>query len=370
VSGLRGARATSLWLWIAVLVAVAVAGALLLRRSGASGASALSPAPAGWLAAREYLERRGARVDLVDRPLEEAPRERALVLTFPWEGLPSPDDLDALRRRVSSGGTVVFAYSGQPRGAFSEELVAGALGLDLEETRGDPPLSPRAWWRFVTEEWRLSPSSELAARGAQPVVIHAPESAPKAPAGAVAEWTGPSGRPVVFAYARGRGRVVALPADALSNGRLSNPGNAGLLETLSASLGDGVAFDEYHHGLVAPGPHEETGSAASLDLLIVQLVLLYLLCGWALARRFGPAWRDRPEITGSTAAFLLGIGALHRRLRHSAAAALRLLDRAQALDPGLAVPAGLRETAFTADENQLLTIARTVARHQGRRRSD
>jgi hypothetical protein len=222
----------------------------------------------------------------------------------------------------------------------------------------------------VNAEWRLTPSASLAANGAGEVVIHAPESAPKPPTDAAADWTGPGSRPVVFTWARGRGRVVALPADALSNGRLSNPGNAALLETLRASLGDAVVFDEYHHGLAAPGPADETGAGRSLDLLLVQLALLYLAAAWALARRFGPAWREKPEIAGSTPAFLLGIGALHRRLRHSAPAALRLLERAQTLDPGLVIPASLREAAFTADDNRFVEIARTIARHQGRGRSD
>jgi len=357
-------------LGVALLLAVAIAGPMLLRPSRSGGASALSPSPSGWLAARVYLERRGAAVKLLDRPLEEAPADAALVLTFPWEGLPSPEDLDALRRRLAAGGTVVFAYSGHPGGGFAEDLVAHALGIDLGETRGDPPLSPRGWWRFVNAEWRLAPSAALAARGAEEIVIHAPESAPKPPSDATAEWTGPGARPAVFTFARGRGRVVVLPADALANGRVSSAGNAGLLESLGASLGDSIAFDEYHHGLAAPGPSDETGAGSSLDLLLVQLVLLYLAAAWALGRRFGPAWRERPEIVGSTSAFLVGIGSLHRRLRHSAPAAIRLLDRAQAFEPGLVIPAGLREAAFTADENRFLEIARTVARHQGRGRSD
>jgi hypothetical protein len=137
---------------------------------------------------------------------------------------------------------------------------------------------------------------------------------------------------------------------------------------LSAALGSAIVFDEYHHGLVAPDIFEDTGSVRSLDLLLVQLVLLYLLAAWALAKRFGPAWREPTPIASSTTTFLKGLGELHRRLAHSGDAALKLIESAEALDPRLAVPAAVRREAAQARPDDLVRIGRAISRLQGRRR--
>lgn len=359
------------------VIGIVALGALVRQKSGTAGASALSAAPEGWLAARTYLERRGSRIDLLARPLDQAPAQSALVLTFPWQALPSPEELAALRQRLSSGGEIVFAYTGQPRG-FGETFAALELGLSLQPAREHPPLSPRRWWAFVNADWRLSAEAALApdspdaggGAGAREVVIRAPDSIPKAPEGAEVLFRGEKGIPAVFRYTRARGRVLVLPADALSNARLGNPGNADLLESIRVALGPSVAFDEYHHGLVSPEAAVQSGSASSLDLLLIQLLLLYLLSAWTLGRRFGASWREPPELASSTSAFLLSLGGLHRRLRHSAPAALRLIEGANAYDSRVTVPDALRHAAFDAREPAFLEIARFVARRQRRGRSD
>ena len=159
------------------------------------------------------------------------------------------------------------------------------------------------------------------------------------------------------------GRVVVLPADALSNARLGEAGNADLLETLLRNLGPRWAFDEVHHGLAAaPAAKGPLGRAA--DLLLAHLVLLYLLAVLALARRQGPAWREPATVAGSAATFLLGMGALHHRLGHHAEAARLLLRRARELDRGLQLPPDLDRQAASAGPRELVEIATLVARRR------
>ena len=164
--------------------------------------------------------------------------------------------------------------------------------------------------------------------------------------------------------------MLWIPADALSNARLGNPGNADLLESLRVSLGPAIVFDEYHHALVSPEAVPRSGAGASLDALLIELLGLYLLAAWALGRRFGPSWREPPEIASSTSAFLLGLGALHRRLRHASPAALRLIDEAEIYDHRVQVPESLRQIARDATDESLLEITRFVARRQRRGRLD
>jgi hypothetical protein len=274
-----------------------------------------------------------------------------------------------LRQRLAAGGSVMFAYSGLSR-SISEDFVARALGLDLVEVRGAPPLSPRRWYAFVREQWRLKPEKTFAPGSVPEVVIQAPDRVPKAPKGAEVFYRGDNEVPALFSFPRSRGRVIVVPADGLSNARLGNPGNADLLESLRVALGEEIAFDEYHHGLVAPDIIAGSGSAPNLDLLLAQLLLLYLVMTWALGRRFGPAWEEPPEIASSTKAFLLGLGALHRKLRHSAPACVHLLQDAESLDPRVQVPPELRNIAFDAGEQAFLDVARIIARLQRRGRFD
>ncbi len=157
--------------------------------------------------------------------------------------------------------------------------------------------------------------------------------------------------------------MVVLPADSLSNARLGEPGNADLLETLLRNLGPRWAFDEYHHGLVTVRAADGV-LGRTADLLLAHLVLLYLLAVLALARRQGPAWREAATVAGSTATFLLGLGALHHRLGHHAEGARLLLRRARELDRGLLLPSDLDRQAASAGPRELVEIARQVARRR------
>lgn len=338
----------------------ALAAALILLRPGTpreAGASVFSGASDGWLAARRYLERRGTRTTPLETPLDRAPEGSPLVLGFPWRRLPAAAETEALRRRLAAGRTVVFAYSGSA--GFAEEILANALGIEMERVRRDPPLTPRAWYRFVRAPWRAAPDPRLSA-AAGPIVFRAPRRLPAAPAGARVLYRAEGGRPVAFLWPRGRGRLLVLPADAFANSRIAEPGNADLLETLRAALGPEAAFDEYHHGLGAAGAEAAARGSRGFDLLLVQLFALYGLVAWALGRRFGAPWREPTPIAGSTSTFLLGLAAFHRKLRHASGAVRRLSEKARLLDPRLAAPGRLPEPEDLGEDG-LLEYAREVA---------
>jgi hypothetical protein len=397
---------------LALAAAFVVAAALAVGLAGSRGSSrgsAVSRGPGGWLAARRYLQARGARVTLITEPLGrwvEREQERrlegarpgrpgaapiggergsqrggehgaehagnrggersaergadrgagVLVLAFPWQGTPTVDLDDAIDAHLEAGGDLLFAYSGEEAGA--EHL----LGLWRGRRARSVPLAPWRWRAFVRREWDLRPAG---GEGRPPVRIWAPRELPEiGPGGARVLFTSPGGQPAAAVVRHHGGRVVLLPADALANARLGEAGNADLLESLRASLGNRWAFDEYHHGLVTTEPVDaRLGRAA--DLLAAHLVLLYLLAVLALARRQGPAWREPVPLSGSAATFLLGLGALHHRLGHHRDAARLLLRRARELDRGLMLPAELDWQAETAGPRELVTIAREVARRRG-----
>lgn len=347
-------------LGIAALVAFVVIGAIAVGGRVAADGSALSRGARGWLAARQYLEARGCAVTLLDRPLETMPPPGVLVLALPWQRLDPGDSLLGLHHHLARGGTVLLALSGERLG-FGEDRLLAALGLGSRTVRGKPPLHPLRWREYVSAEWRLVPNASAGSF----VRISAPHRVAQAGPAAQVLFRGEDGVPAVFAEDRGRGRVVVVPADAFSNARLSETGNADLLETLRVWLGDSWTFDEYHHGLSSP----ERGAAAhpgrAMDAYLAHVALAYVLALLALARRFGPAWSEPPVVSGSAASLLVGLGALHDRLGHHASAERLLVERARELDPRLRLPAGA-ERGARADGPGLVRLARAVGRAQSR----
>ncbi len=356
----RPLRPTRLQLLIAA-AGLAVLGLVvwLSTSGGEARGSALSRGPGGWLAARRYLEARGARVRLLDRPLD--PRQGGvLVMTFPWQ-LGAGDELaDRLEEHLRRGGDLVVAYSGT-FGNPGEVVTLTGLGLPLAEMR-KPALSPFRWRGFAREQWSLRPAAEVP--GAPPVRVWAPRWEPDLPKEAQVLFRSPRGGPAIAVLRRHHGRIFLLPADAFANARLANAGNAALLETLRRRLGDRWTFDEYHHGLVAGAVVESASLGRTLDLILLHLAALYLVALWTLSRRFGPAWSEPPAVTGSTGFFLLGLGDLHHRLGHHAAAAGRLLERVRELDPGADLPGDLDRRAAAAGPRELVELAREVARRR------
>lgn len=359
------------WLWPLAILAVVVVGSLLLAAGGrAAGPSVLSRGAQGWLAARLYLEAREVQITLLDRSfdeLEEAGPGPVLVTAFPWSRRAFAGGGDGLQRWVRRGGTLVVAYWGdepsQERGLLDQ------FGLAPVPVRDELPLGFFRWRRHRLEEWTLSPEPELAS-GARPLTVRAPQRAPEsAPGDRVLYRHRESGRALVFSRPWGAGRVVVLPAEAFSNARLGEAGSGDLLESLLAWLGRRWTFDEYHHGLIRPEAVASAIPAGVFDLFLLHLGLLYGLGVWALARRFGPPWREPRPRSGSAASFLLGLGALHHRLGHHPEAARRLLERVEELDPRLELPEELRRRAAGADAAGLVALAGEVARHRrgGRR---
>jgi hypothetical protein len=395
---------------LALAACFVVAAAVVVGLAGGRGesrGSTLSHGAGGWLAARRYLEARGARVTLISEPLsgwvrhEQGRGDRwepgqpgvqlerglgVLVLAFPWTGLPTGDLDEAIDSHLGRGGDLVIAYSGEESGA--ERLIGWWDWYQVAKV----PLAPWRWRAFLRREWQLRPAalgapqagsaaagaaartapgaevartSPDAAGGARAVRVWAPRGLPRMP-GARVLFTSPRGLPVVAVFRRRGGRVVMLPADALANSRLGEAGNADLLETLLLNLGPRWAFDEYHHGLVTADA-AGGGLGRTADLLLAHLVLLYLLAALALARRQGPPWREPAAVGGSAASFLRGLAALHHRLGHHHEAALLLLRRARELDRGLTLPPELDSQAAAAGPEELVEIARQVARRRAGR---
>jgi hypothetical protein len=348
---------------LALLVAVV---ALAAARPPGSGASVLSRGPEGWLAARRYLEARGAHVDLLsvplDRWLEEGPRRGVLVVSFPWQTAPPADLSEQLDLFLQRRGDLVLAYPAGELGLAEERL----LDLDWQEVRS-PPLAPWKRSAFRREEWELRPADRPAGRSegkALPLRVWAPRFLPVLPRGVEALFVAPSGKPAVAIQRRHRGRVALLPADVFANSRLGQAGNADLLEALLQRFGRRWTFDEYHHGFAAASAPAGAAAGPVVDLLLAHLAVLYLLAILALARRQGPAWSEPPVVTGSAGAFLLGLGALHHRLGHHREAAARLLRRVHDLDRGLELPAGYERLAADAGPAELVELARGVARRR------
>lgn len=347
-------------LWLVALAASVVLAVVLLGSEGNTAAgSGLSRGPLGWAAARAYVQARGTDVTLLDRPLSDAaPGPSVLVLVFPWQRWEPGDTGAALTRHLGAGGDVVFAFSGDRDAGQAEQQAAEALGLTSRLLRDRPPLAPLAWRRHAREEWALA----FHGAGLQVRAYTRGYDAPPAAATLASE---PDGRPAAFSFTRLRGRVVVLPAPALANAALAQPAAADLLETLRAGLDRPWSFAEHAHGLVAPAGPAATASRRTFDLWLLHLAVVYLLALLALARPFGPAWTDPPQRTGSAAAFLRGLGGLHRALRHERRAAELLAQRSRELDPRLA--AHVSSLGSGAD---LLALARETAgwqRPTGRR---
>jgi hypothetical protein len=345
----------------AVLLLLVLGASLLAGRDGGEpSGSALSRRPDGWLAARRYLEARGARVNLLDRRLDLFEGTGVLVSTFPWQHGLSADAADHFESHLRRGGTLVLAYSGNA-GNAAEMVALEGLGLPLEEKRR-AVLNPFRWRRFSREEWDLRPAAGVEG---EPVRVWAPRWGPELPKNPTVLFRSPRGAPAIVVLERHRGspgRIWLLPADAFANARLENPGNAALLETMLRRLGNQWTFDEYHHGLISGPVVKADAFGRTLDLILVHLGVLYLVALLTLSRRFGPAWEESPVVTGSAATFLLGLGALHHRLGHHRDAASRLLARARELDRNLVLPPDLDRRAASAGPRELVELAREVAR--------
>lgn len=340
-------------------LAIVLVGLGLWQAASASGpgaGSALSLRPDGWLAARRYLEARGSKVTLMDDP--KAAVRGVLVVVFPWQGFDVDTAQLPLQGHLMRGGTIVFAYSGA--GALDEPAIAAALGMEHERAQEEPPLHPLRWREWAAASSALVPGAGDGRR--RPVRVSTPRDRMIPPPGAQVLLRDVDGRGAAFSYHRWSGRVFVVPASAFSNARIGDEGNGDFLESLALATGPEWTFDEFHHGLVsASGAITATATTRALDVTLLQLVFVYALGVLAVARRFGPAWSEPPVVAGSTASFLRGIGALHRRFGHHPAAARLLIARAREIHPRLRFP----EPAEGGDGDAgLLRLAQDVGRAQ------
>ncbi|MGH9380243.1 MAG: hypothetical protein ACRD2Z_06490 [Thermoanaerobaculia bacterium] len=346
-----------LWLF-ALAAAVLVAVVALLGGGGlpVTARSSLAAGAEGWLAARRYLEARGARAEVLREPLDRAARPGVLVTVSPWLP-PARDGLPGIRRHLRLGGTVVVGYSGDSWSPSEVELLDD-LGVELAPVQGALPLSPFRWWEATSAELRLEPRGAVEGRA---LIVGEPRMAPRPPAGAEILFADRARRVAVFEMRPAAGgRLTFVPAEALSNGRLRT--NAGLLDILIARYGRRWSFDEYHHGLRPEAASEHVELGSRLQVFVAQLLLVYLVGLWALARRFGPAWPSRRERVTTASRFLVGLGALHHRLRHHRAAAQRLLAARGELDARWSPSAALAARAEAVDSgDDLVAIAAELA---------
>lgn len=358
------------WVLVSGALAAAILGsALVVSSRQQAGPSALSRRPDGLLAARRVLEAGGASVTLLDREAVGLPDASVLLVAFPWRRGGSSLSSPVAREHLKRGGTLVLAYSpgrGLPGGGpaqGAESALLADLGVATRRLRGDPPLAPAAWRRFVDEEWTVA--AARAGEGTpRTAAINAPSWVPVPPRGAVPLLVGPEETVVAFAFRQQRGTVAVVPAELLANRRLAEPASADLLETLRRSFGDAWFVDELHQGLVGAGVLAAAAIGPGFGLLVGQLALLYALAVVALGTRLGAPWRERPPAAGSSAGYLRGLGALHDRLGHHAAAARLLVSRAQELAPRLWPGEGVAVPAGRIDGRALVALGRAVAELQ------
>jgi hypothetical protein len=358
-------RKQMLWIAVSGLILLLIPVLLLTTQSTGAGPSVLSRGRLGWIGAHRYLASHGTETTLFDRPLAELRDGEVLILAFPRQLTLAPDGLHAVENHLRKGKVVIYAFSGRGP-AFRESFFASWLDVNLLRARGEPPLGPMAWLSFAKQTWQLEPQAELAG-AVDPVVITAPVLVPEAPSGAQILYRGQNGLPCVYSFTRLSGTILVLPAEALSNSRLADPGNSDLLASLGASLQGEWVFDEYGHGLAPPRSAEERRPQRIFDLLGLHLLLCYLLALLALARRFGPVWHERTVASGSTASLLLSLGRVHDQLGHHNQAARLLWNRAAALDHRLKITPELLEP-FLSGRQGLLRLAQRIGKqHRGSR---
>lgn len=318
------------WRWIALAVALSFLVLWLVGDNPSIGAaSSLSSSATGWSALRHYVEAKGLPVEVVDRPLSSIESGGTWVLTFPWSSPMGEDDLRAIQDHLRGRGHVLVAYSGD-KGRVSERLMLLELGLDWQRLRDAPPLVPWEWRTYRQQRWQLDPHDESERRPELAAFHWAPEAPREAE---VLYRGGDDDRPLVFEVPHLRGRVLLVPAALLANGALREGDNLELLEELMARLPGPWRFDEFHHGWQRPGDTPTSEATQAWDMFVLHLLVIYGLAVLALVRRFGPAWRPAPVVSGSALDFLRGVGSLHHRLKHYGAAGRWMLERAKTLYP-------------------------------------
>jgi hypothetical protein len=264
---------------------------------------------------------------------------------------------------VRRGGTLVLLFDPAAPGPVQRRAL-DALDLATHTAWRETELDPFEWWRRAHTPLKLDSPA-----GAGRVVLSASVALALKPRDGDRILLEDPGANTVLGLERtvGRGTLLVLPSECLSNGRLLEGGNADLLEWLRRRLAPsgGLAFDERIHGLGAPAPREAEGTPMA-DALLAQLALLYLLTVLALARRQGPAWPEEAARGSSVGGLLLRLGAVHRRMGHHREAGRAMVERAAAPGGWERVPREIEELRQWSgpDGAGLLSLATAVARRQ------
>jgi hypothetical protein len=378
----RGHRLPRTGIAIALLVFVTTLATMLA--GGGASSSTLSSGALGWRAARAVLEHEGVEVLLLDRPPEELVLPPAtpspgnaesadataaaptLVVGLPFQHAGPSWDVAPFHQTLRRGGRVVVGYSGDVL-SFAEDQVMTGFGIELRQRNRELPLDPFAARRLL----RRGEEHTASAPGLAPIVTPFSGFVPDAPAGAQVLYRDADGLPIAFRFAFLGGTVWVLPASALANAYLDNPGNLELLLTLRDQLGDVWWFDEYHHGLVGAGVTSEADSyrlnrSRTVDLMLIQGLLAYVLSALALGWRFGPPWPSQPSVEDSHRELLLGLGRVHHRLGHHRDAARALVQRVTDYDPKLPATLStseqLEKRLATMDAKGFVTLAAELSR--------
>ncbi|MEM7051699.1 MAG: hypothetical protein AAF604_18675 [Acidobacteriota bacterium] len=338
-----------------VLLVVMVLAVLLADHS--PPASSLSKRAGGLLAARQLVELQGVATETLDRDPETLEEELSgtLVSIFPWRlfSLRSEERGEFLRRWR---GTAILLYSGNLND--DEDTTFGSFDMPLAAVRDDPPVAPAEWFRYTREIWTV----EAEAEGFEPLVMPAVTWVPLAPAGSRVLYRAPGGEPLVFAVDRGVSRFWVMPLRAVVNSSLRQGGNADLLASLAAEVPSPWIFDEHALGVRGADVGEDNPVGRRVfSLLGLHLLVLYGVSAWALGRRFGTPWREAPVLVGSTAIFLRGLGALHRRAGHHREVAEALVARSEELDSRLRLASSWRREAARVTAKGFLEWARKLA---------
>ncbi|MEM9405928.1 MAG: DUF4350 domain-containing protein [Acidobacteriota bacterium] len=336
-------------------VALVLLALFLSSTSGGSAGSTLSYGALGWRGLAAALEELAAARMLARWPEEGQPlaldENEMLVIAFPWLRQ-SESHYRQISEFVREGGQLTVAYDGRSPGPAEERLFE-ELGLETESLDAPSSLLPWRWrqeQRQSSHAFRDGTSRSLTTARLRYVVR--PPSSPQ-----TRIVVGSDSEPVLSTFPLGRGSVRLLPASALANAFLHQPGNSELLADWIDEGPRTWVFDELHHGF---GEMAVADSEASrfLDRMVLQLLGLYVAALIAFAWRFGPTWRERAPAFDSHREFLVGIGELHGRLGHEPEAARLLAERTVRYAPSRFTAQDLEELEQTAARGNLLAVAR------------
>lgn len=278
----------------AIFIAVSAIALMLAPSSDerAKIATTYSAGPEGTKAAYLLLQESGYRSERWELPPDELKAaDNALVLLLDPDVPPTQEEQQAVRRFVSSGGTLVLSGT---MGAYFVEADAPAPSVDDE----------------AAEYGALSPSAE---ERAAPTIRLQPAATWNRDGGGIALY-GDEKHAVVMQFPSGKGQIVWLASSSLlSNAGLSDAHNLDFLLALAGSRDRPVLWDEYFHG------HRRTpataGASPQVRWLFLQLAVLAAAVLATYSRRSGPMRAPVVESRLSPLEFTQALGELYAHAR-------------------------------------------------------